>query len=266
MIFRLIKQRISALTLFITAVAGANFYSLLNFWPLECQTLYGPDPHAIARTVVAFGYAVALGVIIVNWGLSLLRGANRELLVISSCLMTAGVGALAAVNQTNSSLGIGMSFLGGFGVGGIIVPAAIILTIISPDEVIATITALTLSVRLIGGSIGYAVYFNVFENKLNEVIPTLVGTAVIKAGLPIEELPAFLVAVVARNNTALAEIKGITPRILLAAQSAGAEAYVLGFKQIYFVSIAFGGAAIVASLFLGDIRKYMVDRVAVDIH
>lgn len=252
--------------MFITAVAGANFYSLLNFWPLECQTLYGPDPHAVARTVVAFGYAVALGVIIVNWGLSLLRGANRELLVISSCMMTAGVGALATVNKNNPSLGIGMSFLGGFGVGGIIVPAAVILTIVSPDEVIATITALTLSVRLIGGSVGYAVYFNVFENKLTAVIPPLVGTAVLKAGLPVNQLTPFLIALVAKNNTALAEIHGITPTILVAAQDAAIEAYVLGFRQIYLVSIAFGGAAIIASFFLGDIRKYMVDRVAVDIH
>ena len=239
---------------------------MLNFWPLECQQLYGPDPHAVARTVVAFGYSVALGVILVNWGLSVFNGANRELLVVSSCLMTAGVGALAAVNQNNPSLGIGMSFLGGLGVGGIIVPAAVILTIISPDEVIATVTAITLSIRLIGGSIGYAIYFNVFENKLHDVIPTLVGTAVAEAGLPIAEIPQFIVALVAQNTTAIAQVKGITPKILIAAQAAVQDSYVQGFRMIYLVSLAFGGAAIIASLFLGDIRKFMVDRVAVDIH
>jgi len=254
------------LTLFITALAGANFYSLLNFWPLECQQLYGPEPHAVARTVVAFGYSVALGVILVDWGLSLFRGANRELLVLSSVFMTAGVGALAAVNETNPNLGIGMSFLGGLGVGGIIVPAAVILTIVSPDEVIATVTAITLSIRLIGGSIGYAVYFNVFQNKLLDVLPTNVGLAVVKAGLPITEVPAFIEALVAKNLTAVAETKGITPTILLAANSAVNDSYVEAFQLIYLVSIAFGGAAILSSVFLGDIRKYMVDRVAVDIH
>jgi len=260
------NKRISILTLFITAVAGANFYSMLNFWPLECQQLFGPDPHAVARTVVAFGYAVALGVILVNCGLSLFRGANRELLVISSCLMTAGVGALAAVTADTPSLGIGMSFLGGLGVGGIIVPAAVILTIISPDEVIATVTAITLSIRLIGGSIGYAIYFNVFQNKLVEVLPTTVGIAVAKAGLPITVIPAFVEALVAQNLTAVSEIKGITPAILLAADSAVKESYTQGFRLIYLVSIAFGGAAIIASLFLGNIKRFMVDRVAVDIH
>jgi Fungal trichothecene efflux pump (TRI12) len=264
--FLLILQRISILTLFITAVAGANFYSMLNFWPLECQQLFGPDPNAVARTVVAFGYSVALGVILVNCGLSLFRGANRELLVISSCLMTAGVGALAAVTPDTPSLGIGMSFIGGLGVGGIIVPAAVILTIISPDEVIATVTAITLSIRLIGGSIGYAIYFNVFQNKLLEVLPTTVGIAVAKAGLPLTVIPAFVEALVAQNLTAVSEIKGITPTILLAADAAVKESYTQGFRLIYLVSIAFGGAAIIASLFLGNIKKFMVDRVAVDIH
>jgi len=239
---------------------------MLNFWPLECQQLYGPDPHAIARTVVAFGFSVAIGVIVVDIGLSVFRGANRELLVVSSILMTAGVGALAAVDQNNASLGIGMSFLGGLGVGGIIVPAAVILTIVSPDEVIATVTAITLSVRLIGGSIGYAIYFNVFQNKLTTVLPTNVGLAAADAGLPITEIVNFVEALVAQNTTAIGLIPGVTPAILLAAQEAVKDSYVAGFKLIYLVSIAFGGAAIISSLFLGDIRKYMVDRVAVDIH
>ena len=126
--------------MFITGVAGANFYSLLNFWPLEAQTLFGPNPHRVARTIIPFGYAVASGVIFIDWGLSFFHGANRELLVICSAMMTAGVGALAAVNTGNQGLGIGMSVLGGFGVGGylmccpwlimnrIIIPAAVILT------------------------------------------------------------------------------------------------------------------------------------------
>jgi Fungal trichothecene efflux pump (TRI12) len=254
------------LTLFITAVAGANFYSLLNFWPLEAQILFGTTPHEVARTIIPFGYAVASGVIFVNWGLSILHGANRELLVISSAMMTAGIGALAAVNPTNRALGIGVSVLGGFGVGGIIIPAAVIMTIVSPDEIIATVTAINLSVRFIGGSVGYAIYFNIFENKLADVLPTIVGGAALSAGLPLDQVPTLLEDIVAQNTTALTLIPGITPTILLAVEGAVKDAYVQGFRKVYLVSIAFGGAAVIASLFLGNIRKYMVNRVAVDIH
>jgi len=262
----LTSQRIAILTLFITGVAGANFYSLLNFWPLEANILYGPNPHKIARTIIPFGYAVNSGVIFVNWGLSLFHGANRELLVISSAMMTAGVGALAAVNASNQPLGIGMSVLGGFGVGGIIIPAAVIMTIISPDEVIATVSALNLSIRFIGGSIGYAIYYNIFQNKVTGVLPTNVATAAVGAGLSPAEIPALLGALLTKNQTAILSIPGISPNIVLASEGAVQDSYVSGFRKVYLVSIAFGGAAVLASLFLGNIRKYMVGRVAVDIH
>lgn len=51
--------------------------------------------------------------------------------------------------------------IAGFGIGGIVVPASIITTIICPDDLIATIAALTLAIRVLGGAIGYAVYYNV---------------------------------------------------------------------------------------------------------
>jgi hypothetical protein len=39
----------------------------------------------------------------------------------------------------------------GLGIGGILVPASIITTIVCPDDLIATVSALTLSIRVIGG-------------------------------------------------------------------------------------------------------------------
>ena len=87
-----------------------------------------------------------------------------------------------------------------------------------------------------------------------------------EAGLPLSEIPALIGALVAQNATAVGEIPGLTPAILLAAEGGIQDSYVEGFKRVYLVSIAFGGAAVIASLFLGDIKKYMVSRVAVDIH
>jgi hypothetical protein len=41
--------------------------------------------------------------------------------------------------------------IAGLGIGGILVPASIITTIVCPDDLIATVSALTLSIRVIGG-------------------------------------------------------------------------------------------------------------------
>ena len=162
-----------------------------------------------------------------------------------------------------SCMGIVMSFIGGVGIGGIIVPAAVILTIISPDEVVATVIAITLSIRLIGRSIGYSIHYNVLQNKVSAYLPTHVAEAAIVAGLPFTSAPAFVAAFVAQNTAALAKIQGVMTAVISAATFAVRESYAYCFKYIYLVSIAFGGTAMICSAFLGDIRKFMTERVAV---
>lgn len=115
--------------------------------------------------------------------------------------MTAGVGGLAAVTQNTRGLGIASSVIGGLGVGGLIQPAVTMLTIVSPDEIIGTISAATISIRLLGATIGYVVYFGVLQNKLNE-LPEIVGLAVIQAGLPAND---FVSALLGQNETALGQ-------------------------------------------------------------
>jgi hypothetical protein len=177
--------------------------------------------------------------------------------------MTAGVASLASVNQHTPGRGAGLSFFAGIGTGGLLLPAATMLTIISPDEVIATITAATVSIRVVGASVGYSVYFNVLQNKLSSVLPTNVATAAALSGLPTSQIPAFVGSFLTGNVTALA---AYSPSLLAAATDAQKSSYVEAFRLVYFVSIAFGGSAIICCLFLGNIKKFMVDRIAVDIH
>jgi len=177
--------------------------------------------------------------------------------------MTAFVAALGSVTPNTPARGIVFSFFAGLGVGGLLLPAATILTIVSPDEVIATITAATVSIRLVGASIGYSVYFNVLENKLTQILAPNLGTAAAEAGLPPSQIPAFLGAFLNGNTTALATYP---LAVIGAATEAYKSSYAQAFKMVYEVSIPFGVAAIVCCLFLGDIRKYMTQRVAVDIH
>ena len=257
------NKRISVLTFIVTAISGANFYSLLNFWPLQLKNVFNPSPALIGAYAMPFGFSVAFGVVVVTALLSKLKGSNRELLFVSCVLMTAGVGSLSGVGTSHKAMGIVMSFIGGFGVGGIIIPAAVILTIVSPDENIALITAVTISIRLIGGAIGYAIYFNVLQKRVKNVLPTHIAENVVVAGLPLTEVLTFVEAYATGDMAALAKIPGLTPAILEAARFGVSQAYAYGFKILYLVSIAFGGTAIICSVFLGDVKAFMSDHVAV---
>lgn len=58
--------------------------------------------------------------------LSVFRGHNRELLIVSSILMTAGCASLAIARRDNLYQLWGLLVLAGLGIGGIVVPASII--------------------------------------------------------------------------------------------------------------------------------------------
>lgn len=249
--------------LFVASISGVNFHSLVAIWPLECQILFGPDPLEICRIVSAAGFSIVAGIILVNWALSKFRGAARELIAISCILMTAGTGSMSLITQHTPNLAIGLSILACLGIGGVLQPTGTILTIVTPDELLATIIAASITIRVIGGSIGYAVYFNILQNKLGAVLRPNVIQASLQAGLAPSQLAPFAEALLSKNTTALARFP---QGVVFAAMEAVKESYYEGFRLIYLVSIGFGFAALVASLFLGDIRKYMVDRVAVDIH
>ena len=87
-----IKQspRILILTLIITCISGANFFSVLLFWPTQAFNVYGHDPVGVGIRGLPIGFSILAGAVIVLWLLSLFRGHNRELMIVSSIIMTAG--------------------------------------------------------------------------------------------------------------------------------------------------------------------------------
>ena len=152
--------RILGLTLVITFISGANFFGYLMFWPTQSFNVYGHDPVDVGIRGIPVGFSIMTGAVVVLVLLSVFRGANRMLMIISSVLMTAGCGAMAVGRVDNMYQLWGILVLAGLGIGGIVVPASIITMIICPDDLIATVAALTLSIRVIGGSIGYCIYYS----------------------------------------------------------------------------------------------------------
>ena len=190
-------------------------------------------------------------------------------MIFFTALMTAGTGAMASVEVYNLHTIYAVLTIACLGVGGVIIPCAVIVTIVCPDDLVATITALSLSVRVLGGAIGFTIYYNVFFHKFTTIATDLVAIqAVVKQLLIFNET-------VVRNLTTLAgngqfkQLKELTdsfehtpnayPVVISATQVAFARAY----KWVYYISIAFGAVCFIAACFLGDVKKYMDDHVAV---
>lgn len=102
------NPRILILTLIITFISGANFFSVLLFWPTQAYNVYGQDPIGVGIRGLPIGFSILVGAFVVLWLLSVFRGHNRELMIGSSVLMTAGEQSkptLVPASKTDGSRG-----------------------------------------------------------------------------------------------------------------------------------------------------------------
>lgn len=98
------------------------------------------------------------------------------LLLFFTALMTAGTGAMSIGTPQNLGAMYGVVTLAALGVGGVIIPCSIIAQIACPDELIATVTAITLSLRYIGGAITFGIASNLFYHNVNIYATEIVAT------------------------------------------------------------------------------------------
>lgn len=133
-------------------------------------------------------------------------------------------------------------------------------------DLIATVAALTLSIRVIGGSIGYCIYYNIFISKFTTNATHYIGGVMMKQ-LGITNKEYIAKAIELTGASLLEELKTIpginSEAAYQAVVAAGQIAYAESYKWVYYASIGFGGVSIISACFLGGIEKYMDDHVAV---
>ena len=127
---------------------------------------------------------------------------------------------------------------------------------------------MTLSIRVVGGDIGYTIYFNIFIYKFNtQAIYYVSDVMTTKLGITnttyITDAIALTTASLLNDMQAIPGISGNTTAYEMIV-AAGQYAYAESYKYVYLTSIAFGVLAIVASMLLGDITRYMDDHIAVE--
>ncbi|KAI4944058.1 hypothetical protein J4E91_008913 [Alternaria rosae] len=259
-------QRIVGLAYVVAFSAGMNFFSILNFFPITFSSVYTPVPVSIGLRGLGPALTTAVGAIFFNAALSRFPGHTREVLLVAVGIMTAFAGALAVMTPENEKLVLFLGSMAGFGVGGVLVPAATVAMLVCPDALITTAAALSLSIRTVGGSIGYSIYYNIFAGKLTANLPKYTALYAVQAGLPLESVEAF-VGLFLTEPEALATttISGVTPEVIESATIGTRWAYSESLKYVWFTSIAFGSIAIVCTLLLPSTKKYQTNRVAVRI-
>jgi Fungal trichothecene efflux pump (TRI12) len=152
------------------------------------------------------------------------------------------------------------------GTGGVLIPNQVIITVITPDDLIGSVTALTVGLRCQAQVIGLALFYNRFttevkKNAFKYIVPAIVGAGVFNVKV-ITDFVNALIAVPYRDY-AVAIPQLSNPKNYASVLEASIKTYSESFKSVWYITIAFGVAACVASTCLGDVSQYMDNHVAV---
>jgi hypothetical protein len=252
--------------LLVTFFSGGNFFVLLLFWPTQVYNVYGNDPLQIGIRTLPIGFGI-IGGSVINLGLIfVLRGRIRWLMTFWCVFMTAFVGAMSVARTDNLQPTVyPILTLASIGVGAVIIPCSLIAQIVCPTDLIGTITAITLSIRYIGGAVGFAVFYNVFFHKYYAIANNVAAPIVAEAGIT-RDFFELIAAVSLGSNAVFEELKDLIATSLTISHRdtayqtiMDATHYTFGiaYQWPYWISIAFGGVCIICCLFLRDIKQFM---------
>ncbi|KAJ8109889.1 hypothetical protein OPT61_g7123 [Boeremia exigua] len=268
-------KRTMIIILLITWLSGGNFFVLLLFWPTQIYNVYGDDPIGVGIRSLPIGFGIIVGAAICLVLIPVTKGRIRLLLLLFTAVMTAGTGAVSVSTPQNLNTMYGVVTLASLGVGGVIIPCSIIAQIACPDELIATVTAITLSLRYVGGAITFAVASNLFYHNVTTYATEMVATKTIAGTGIVSPLRAEGIRLIAHMTELVANAQFDDLREILATDplvlnrnsydlivASAQEAFSLAYRWPYWVSIAFGGACFILSIFVGDIGGLLDSHIA----
>ncbi|KAJ5081095.1 hypothetical protein N7456_013333 [Penicillium angulare] len=217
-------QTFTALMLVIL-FSGINYVSILVFWVLEAVGIYNSDKQELAISCMV---AVDIHDISTVWAP----------LVLS---LTA--------------------------VGGVLIPNQLIMTIICPDDLIATGTCLTVCLRSIGQVIGKSVFYTQFvsvltEKTTNDVVPVAIEAGIFDVSLLETMMPTLLETPWKTWILSVPALNASDKVNML--HDAVIQAFAHAFARVWYISIAFGVAAVIASIFIEDLTDLMDEHIAVN--
>ncbi len=76
----------------------------------------------------------------------------------------------------------------------------------------------------------------IFHSRTSSLLPNMVSKAVLQSGLPRSSVPALILGLSGGDPDQLAQIPGITPKIISAAAHALKEAYLKSFQSVWIAA------------------------------
>ncbi|GAA5869827.1 hypothetical protein JCM8547_005853 [Rhodosporidiobolus lusitaniae] len=230
------------LSLFLVAVEGSLFYLINNIYPSEVNGLWASpgtmDANARLLPFFLVIFVVAPGMSYYSTRYKDLKG---PLCVGFACFAVATIGF--AMSRLNGGMATAFNAVAGIGFSAPLILLMSVVQLSAPPLFIGVASALTISIRTLGGSVGYAIAEAIYGALTNDQIPAAILDAVVPLGFDPSNLGGLIVGL--STGQGLDTLPGATGQVLGAASAAMKSVEVHGYKIVWF---AFLPGSIVAAI------------------
>ena len=171
------------------------------------------------------------------------------------------IGAMASCDASTKNRGIAFTALGGFAVGVIEVIAIIAVPFTVPPEDLGLASGVLGSCRSVLGSVALAIFSAVLSTKKkDEITPRI--TAVAQAdGLSETSTAAVVKAALSGLTATFTKIPGINTGNVARYTKALQQGNVVSYHTVFYVSLVFGGFAVICAFWAKSFNEHFTDRV-----
>jgi Fungal trichothecene efflux pump (TRI12) len=212
-------------------VTGSFVYAINSYWPVFAQNVYArPGNYTdIGILGIQQGAGVMTGCLILCFLTRRIKHLRIQLIIAISWQVI-WVGCLTTLTPTSKGAGEAFVYLGGIGVSWTIGVCLTSISLAIPHKWIGAATGAANCFRLLGGTIGLAVYSAILSSKIQGELAAQIIPAANSAGLPASSDKAAVAAAQVFSATAFANVAGANSTIISAIRYAKAEAYINVYK------------------------------------
>lgn len=212
-------------------VTGSFVYAINSYWPVFAQNVYArPGNYTdIGILGIQQGAGVMTGCLILCFLTRRIKHLRIQLIIAISWQVI-WVGCLCTLTPTSKGAGEAFVYLGGIGVSWTIGVCLTSISLAIPHKWIGAATGAANCFRLLGGTIGLAVYSAILSSKISGELAAEIIPAANAAGLPPSSGKAALAAAQVFSANAFANVPGVNSTIISAIRYAKAEAYINVYK------------------------------------
>lgn len=237
------------------AVEGDIFYMINNVYISEVYGLWFTSVTSIKQTACLLPF---FGMLLFSTPFVAFYSTKykdiKNPIIVGFVLCLVGVIGLGTGNATSGTRGLVFNGFLGIGFSALLMLIMTVVQFSSPPLYIGVASALAISARTMGGTVGYAIATVIWKNVHVSKASSYIFKAVTPLGFDSANLDALVSGILNGNTTG---VPGATTAIVAAASSANSEALAYGYGRAWYAQIPAIAIAIAGIIFVSNPAKKM---------